>query len=144
MKKTTIVNEDNNFDSQTHDNNSDSQTHDNENEIAKQDYSNIKNIYDPSQWEDIDTRLRDLLVEKDPIRITYIYFPKDKYSRHISASYYIKKLSNGEKHERRWLIYFRDLDRALCCCGKLFDLIGCTSKLLEISHRVKIRPFNNL
>ena len=49
---------DNNFDSETHDSNSDSQTHDNENEIARQNDYNIKNIYDSSQWEDINTKLR--------------------------------------------------------------------------------------
>jgi len=133
-----VVNEDNNFDSQTQDNKFDSQTHDsnsnlqtqdNDNEIARQNDSIIKNIYDPSQWEDIDTKLRDLLVEKCHIRITDIDFPKDKYSRHFSISYYIQKLSNGEKHERRWLIYSIDLDRVFCFCCKLFNVISCTSKL---------------
>ena len=90
------------FDSQTHDNISNSQTHYNENEIVRQNDSNIKNIYDPSQWKDIDTKLRDLLVEKGPIRINDIDFLKDKYSKTLFCIIlYPKKLSNGEKHERR-------------------------------------------
>ena len=106
--------QDNNFNSQTNDSNSNLQTQDNENEITRQNDSNIKNIYDPSQWKDIDTKLRDLLVEKCPIRITDIDFPKDKYSRHFFVSYYIQKFSNGEKHERKWIIYSTNLDRVFC------------------------------
>ncbi|XP_059290873.1 uncharacterized protein LOC132044404 [Lycium ferocissimum] len=60
-----------------------------------------KNIYDPSQWNTVDTKLRDLLVEKGPIRITDINFPKDNLSRHFSTTHYIQILANGERHERK-------------------------------------------
>jgi len=33
--------------------------------------------------------LRDLLVEKDPIRITHIDFTKDKYSRYFRIDYFL-------------------------------------------------------
>jgi len=77
-----------------------SQTHDNEEEIGRLDDSTFENIYDPSQWKNIDTTLRDLLVEKDPIKVTHMDFSKDKHSRHFSSSNYIQKLPNGEKHEK--------------------------------------------
>jgi len=48
--------------------------------------------------------LRDLQVKNDLIIITYIDFSKDKYSKHFSASNFIQKLLNGDKHERRWLM----------------------------------------
>jgi len=65
----------------------------------------IKNIYDPSQWINISTSLRDLLVEKSLIKMTNIDFPKDEFSRHFSSSFYIQKLSNGQQCERIRLIY---------------------------------------
>ncbi|KAG2726053.1 hypothetical protein I3760_01G093900 [Carya illinoinensis] len=46
------------------------------------------NIYKPAQWKHVDTKLRDLLVEKEN-------------SRHFSTTYYIQNLSNGEKHDRK-------------------------------------------
>ena len=63
------------------------------------------NIYDPGQWKNIDENFRDLIVEKCPIRYNNIEFPKDENNRHFSISFYTQILSNGEKHDRRWLVY---------------------------------------
>jgi len=73
--------------------------------------------------------LRDLLVEKGPIKINDIDFPKDIHSRHFSSLNYFQTLPSGEKYERRWLMYSRDLDKVFCFCCKLFNIVSRTSKL---------------
>ncbi|XP_058776766.1 uncharacterized protein LOC131651116 [Vicia villosa] len=113
--------------------------------------SSHKNIYDPSQWITIDTNLRDLLVKKDHIKVTNIDFPKDAYARHFSSSLYIQQLSNGEKRERRWLVYSQNWDKVFCFCCKLFNALPSTSKLAHedsndwrnISAKLKSRETSN-
>jgi hypothetical protein len=81
----------------------------------------VTNIYDPSQWNNIDAKLRNLLVENGPIRYNNINFPKDENSRQFFSTSYIRKLSNGEQHNRKWLVYSKDLVRVFCFCCNLFN-----------------------
>ncbi|XP_052619569.1 uncharacterized protein LOC128125953 [Lactuca sativa] len=87
------------------------------------------NIYDPSRWNNINTNLRDLIVEKGPIKIYDFKFPKDQHSRSFSTSLYMQKIPNGEKYERTWLVYSIDVDRVFCFCCKLFNVDTSTCSL---------------
>ena len=69
----------------------------------------------------------DLLVEKCSIR-QVLDFSKDKNSKHFSTIHYIQNLSNGEKYDRKWLVYSKELDKVFCYCCKLFNLKSNTSQ----------------
>ncbi|XP_035843097.1 zinc finger MYM-type protein 1-like [Helianthus annuus] len=89
------------------------------------------NFVDPSQWNNISIDLRDILVEKGPIKIHDYDFPQDENSRSFITSHYMRTLPNGEMLERKWLIYSIDLDRAFCFYCKLFNVNRCTSSLAK-------------
>ena len=40
-------------------------------------------------------------------------------------------MPNGEKHERKWLVYSTNLDKVFCFYGKLFNVVCYTSKLAK-------------
>jgi hypothetical protein len=72
-------------------------------------------IFDPRTWDALDPKMIDILVQKGPKRdLSIEKGPKDKFSRKFSAVSYTRVLSNGEKCDREWLVYSKELDRVFC------------------------------
>ena len=84
------------------------------------------NIYDPGNWENLNLQdITDILIKSGPIKILNdeCSFSRNKDNRHFSDQFYKRVLSNGEVHERQWLMYSIKLDRVFCFCCKLFGII---------------------
>jgi hypothetical protein len=76
-------------------------------------------IFDPRYWDPLDQMI-DILVQKDCRRDLSIQKgPKDRLSRRFSATLYTRVLSNGEKCDREWLVYSKELGGVFCFCCKL-------------------------
>ncbi|KAK2425520.1 zinc finger MYM-type protein [Trifolium repens] len=78
-------------------------------------------IFDPTIWDSLGSKMIDLLATKGPKRdLSIVKGPKDKTSRRFTANLYTRVLSNGEKCDRDWLVYSKELDRVFCFCCKIF------------------------
>ena len=56
----------------------------------------------------------DMLNYIPSIKDNDIIFPRGDDIRHFSTIYYTRILSNGEKHDRKWLMYSKDTDQIFC------------------------------
>lgn len=107
-------------------------------------------VDDPGYWNRIEHNKIDFLVERGPKRVKDVIFPKDAFERSFSSRHYIRDLPNGEKQDRKWLIYSLSLDKIFCFSCKLFakkHLVGQlgeegTNDWHNISHRLKSHERN--
>ncbi|XP_068108911.1 zinc finger MYM-type protein 1-like [Hyperolius riggenbachi] len=83
--------------------------------------STLEDIYDPGNWEHVTSNVRDMLVEKGPIRLPNDFeYPKNEGNRHFSTNFFTRKMPNGETVDRQWLTYSKTKDRLFCFPCKLF------------------------
>ncbi|XP_042410187.1 zinc finger MYM-type protein 1-like [Zingiber officinale] len=86
------------------------------------------NVDDPGNWDKMQN-IRDFLVERGPRKDDDILFPLDNTGRHFNPSHYKRQLPNGEKSDKRWLVYSISMDKIFCFCCKLFKTQRTTMKL---------------
>ena len=90
--------------------------------------------YDPGLWRIINDTKRVILVKKGLIKILKENdeFPKEpNRGRHFFSKLCTSNRPNGEKQERKWLVYSNELDRVFCFCCKLFKHKPMTTSLAE-------------
>uniref|UniRef100_A0A2N9EMW3 TTF-type domain-containing protein n=1 Tax=Fagus sylvatica TaxID=28930 RepID=A0A2N9EMW3_FAGSY len=90
--------------------------------------------YNLRLWGIINDTKMVMLVKKGPIDIVKENdeFPKEpNRGRHFSSKLYTCDRPNGEKQERKWLVYSNGLDMVFCFCCKLFKYKPMTTSLVE-------------
>ncbi|KAK2649525.1 hypothetical protein Ddye_017014 [Dipteronia dyeriana] len=97
----------------------------------------IQDIYDLGRYNEINMKLRDLLVEKGPVRENILEFPRDENGRKFSSTYYNRVLSNGEKYDRKWLVYSKDLDKSRCKSSGANDHCNSMCKCFLASGKIE-------
>ena len=110
--------------------------------------SHVENVSlvsnDPGTWKKIDQKLRDLLVERGPSRVLKDNdsdFSKDVINRYFSSTLYVRHLPNGDKQDRKWLVYSNSANKVFCFCCKLFKH---TQRLSQLVGEGRINDWHNL
>ena len=91
-------------------------------------------MYDPGQRVNIDSKVKNLLVERGPIREENLEFPVDENGRKFSVNY-TQIISNGEKYDRKWLVYSKEFDKVFCFYCKLFYSKSSISQVSNKGYR---------
>lgn len=79
-------------------------------------------VSDPCFWPVVLTDYdRTSIVKNGPVRSEMNSYPSNENGRHFSNAYYTKTLVNGEKQDRRWLLYSKSKDAVYCFACRLFS-----------------------
>nr|XP_047144578.1 zinc finger MYM-type protein 1-like [Hydra vulgaris] len=63
------------------------------------------NFNDPAKWPIIDGKFKALLMKYGPIQKLPSLFPEDEQGRKFSSFHFYRRMSNGDKIKRTWLVY---------------------------------------
>nr|XP_047129436.1 zinc finger MYM-type protein 1-like [Hydra vulgaris]XP_047129437.1 zinc finger MYM-type protein 1-like [Hydra vulgaris] len=63
------------------------------------------NFNDPAKWPIIDGKFKALLMKYGPIQKLLSLFPEDEQGRKFSSFHFYRRMSNGDKIKRTWLVY---------------------------------------
>ncbi|XP_030410240.1 uncharacterized protein LOC115647690 [Gopherus evgoodei] len=85
-------------------------------------------IDDIGTWlQSLNNEYRAIILEKGPVRIKGLEYPKDIRGRKFTKNNYYRRLSNGEIVNRRWLVYSKCKDAVFCFPCKIFN--NCNFKI---------------
>nr|XP_043612077.1 zinc finger MYM-type protein 5-like [Erigeron canadensis] len=87
------------------------------------------NIFDVRVWDSLNSKMKDLIAIKWPVRETNLSYPVDKVGRRFSCLHYVRNLRNGDTSDRKWLAYSKEVDKVFCFCCKLFKTATTRSQL---------------
>jgi hypothetical protein len=77
---------------------------------------------DPGLWPAVlNSAILQYLIENPPKQVRNYDYPRDTSNRRFSDYYYDRRLGNGEKYHREWLLYSISKNAVFCLCCKLFD-----------------------
>ena len=116
------------------------------NEPIQPNESVFVDIYDPKNWDSLNSKLIEILAVNGPKRdLSFVKGPKDDLSRRFSSIHYTRYLPNGETCDRDWLVYSKDLNKVFCFSCKIFKKSRGKGNLvnegfndwMHLSHRLK-------
>jgi hypothetical protein len=94
--------------------------------------SAFSHLSDPAKWPTVISQcFRDEIVLQGSTNCPSDLkrFPVDESGRRFSATFFDKRLQNGEIVARKWLMYSPSVDKVFCYCCKLFEGDRCCSIL---------------
>ncbi|KAG6932305.1 zinc finger MYM-type containing 5, partial [Chelydra serpentina] len=77
---------------------------------------------DIATWpQSLNNEFHALILERGPVRIKGLEYPKDIRGRKFAEKNYCKRLSNSEIVNRQWLVYSKCKDAVFCFPCKIFN-----------------------